>query len=186
MFLSLPWRTKWTPTANRIPFEREQQYAYIPAILQYQILNLKLLQIVRIFQNNWWINHVEIHLKIPPQTIRCIYSCYSTRSNFIFKVVEKLFASFTRNKTGKSYRNSRKNPTIKFQKWWTAVESRTGKTQPKQQHVTSATVRLENSMHYLHNGMLHYYMWQLQFLFCYRVLGAPGIPNCVPYNPPIW
>ena len=32
------------------------------------------------------------------------------------------------------------------------------KTQPKEQHVISEIPRFKNSMHYLHDGMLHYYM----------------------------
>ena len=82
--------------------------------------------------------------------------------------------------------NSHKNLTIKFQKWWTAVESKIVKTQPKKQHVTSEIAKFKKSIQYLHDCMLHYYMWPFQFLFCDCVFGAHGISECIPYNPPLW
>ena len=76
-----------------------------------------------------------------------------------------------------------KKRSIRLQKWWTTVKSITVKTQPKQQMVIYAIDRFKTSIHYLNGGILHYYMWTFQLLFCDHALGAPGIPYFIPYNP---
>ena len=57
-----------------------------------------------------------------------------------------------------------------------AVESKTVNNKPKQKYVTSAIAWFKNSMHYLHVGMMHYYLLLFQFLFCDHALDAPEIP----------
>ena len=64
-----------------------------------------------------------------------------------------------------------------------SVETKTVKTQPKQQHVISLIARFKNFMHDLHGGIMNYFMRPFQFLFCDRAIGAPGIPYCIPSNP---